>query len=250
MTDPAMNDDLALLRDPATDEGCLSDFALDRAVAGEALDEAQLTHLAACDRCAARRVELAKERDAFVPPELPATPPVTAPAPAPLRLVSAGVGVLLAAAAAVVILVGLPDAPVVDPGVRTKGDVALGLFVKRGDVVTLGGPGEVVHPGDELRFTMRLAKPARVAVLSLDGAGVASVYFPSSGPMPEVRETGRDVPLELSTELDDTLGVERLYGLACAAPIDLSVVRAALARDGTLTPPAGCTVDQLEVVKR
>ena len=46
-------------------EGCLSDFALDRMLAGEPENEAHRAHLGACERCAKREAELRAERDAF-----------------------------------------------------------------------------------------------------------------------------------------------------------------------------------------
>jgi hypothetical protein len=57
-------------------------------------------------------------------------------------------------------------------------------------------------------------------------------------------------PLNSSVLLDGTLGSERIWALFCDSPFDLEPLRAQLERERTLTPPAGCSVDQHTIVKQ
>jgi hypothetical protein len=127
---------------------------------------------------------------------------------------------------------------------RRKGsEVALGMYVQHEGFVRRAAPGEVVSPGDALRFTAT-SPGAYVAVLSLDPRGVASIYFPIAA-IP----AGTDVALPSATRLDDTVGEERIVALFCDAPVDLEPVRASLGR-GRLAAPDGCQVAKWNFVKR
>jgi hypothetical protein len=106
-----------------------------------------------------------------------------------------------------------------------------------------------VAPGDTLQFTYVSERARHLAVLSLDGADRASVYFPDGARAAPIA-AGRDVPLPRSTVLDEVLGPERLYGLFCEQPIALEPVRAQLERRRALPPLDGCRVVQLAIEKR
>jgi len=225
-------------------ETCLSDLRLDRLLAGEleggALEESR-AHLASCTVCAARLAELEAGRAAFVA----APPPLRRRAARRGRrwLIPSAATALAAAAAVLVVWHGQ------EPGTRVKGGERLGLYVKHGEAVRRAGPDEVVRPGDALRFTYSMTAARHLAVLSRDGAGHASVYYPV-GPSAVRHEPGAEVPLPSSTVLDEVLGHEVVYGLFCAGPVVLEPVRRSLeARPGA--PPAvpGCTVDRLAIVK-
>jgi hypothetical protein len=230
-----------------TGDACLSDRRLDALLAGELDDaargEAEL-HLGDCARCAARRQELAGAGAAF----LEAHPPA-APVRQPVRLAlrrraalwaSAG----LAAAAALLLLVRTPSEEV-----RSKGTGSVGFFVRHGESVRRGGPGERVMPGDALRFVITQREPSYVAVLSRDAAGQASVYFPAAQRALRV-EAGVDRALDSSVILDDVLGSELLIALRCSAPIELAPLRAQLeATTSEPTWPAGCEVERLTLLK-
>jgi uncharacterized protein DUF4384 len=116
-------------------------------------------------------------------------------------------------------------------------------------VVRRGGPGEVVAPGDAVRFAVTTAAPAYVAVLSLDPAGHASIYFPA-GPRAEPVAAGTDVPLPLATRLDATPGQERVMGLFCDHPALLEPVRLGLEGASAGAVPAGCRVTRWHFEKR
>ena len=140
-----------------------------------------------------------------------------------------------------------PNAP--DWATRTKGGARIGFFVSSGGSVRPGRDGQAVHPGDRLRFTVSAPRPAHVAILSLDAAGVASVYYPTGT---RSRHVGvvREHALESSVELDGTLGDERIWGVFCDVPFPIEPLRAALERRRDLPALPGCTVDTLRLLKK
>lgn len=233
---------------PSRPESCLSDFALDRRLAGELdpREEAEVrAHLDGCVRCAQRWDELPRERETFMneplPPQLRAHSERKA---SRRRLVAAGG--LAAMAAAVLLFVRFYPAE----ETRTKGSsVKLGFYVKHGEHVRLGGPGEHVSPGDALRFVYTTQNARHLAVLSVDGARRASIYYPSGTTSAPVA-AGDDVALPVSTVLDDTLGGETIYGVFCAEPFAVEPLRASLEASPDRAPaPAGCVVEELTLRK-
>jgi len=220
---------------------CLSDLCLDERMAGELADaEARAAddHLAGCARCQRRHDQLAAGRARFRA-ALPALRRRRTAWPA-----ATAIGGALAVAATVVLVVRPPAT-----GTRTKGGARLGLVIARGDAMQIAGAGDRVHPGDTVSFLVTSARPTYVAVLSRDGAGRPSVYFPS-GPRAERVAAGRDVQLPRATVLDDTLGREQLYAVFCEAPVAVAALQGALAA-GTLERalPEGCVVDVVAIEK-
>lgn len=235
-------------------EGCLSDLQLDLLL-GSALaageEGAVREHLATCTACTARYGELHADREAFqaAPPPLDLRMPEPPRRLAPRRAAWLGAAMALAASVVLVVMVGTQPREVLEVG-RTKGAGWSGFYVRHQGVVREGGPGEVVRPGDALQFTTSLATPGYVAVLSIDGARRASLYYPAE-PTAAFQPAGEDVPLPLSTVLDGTLGPETLYVLACPAPIPLEPLLSALEREPSRPPQAeGCDVDVVELDKQ
>jgi len=213
---------------------CLSDLCLDERIAGElARDAARAAddHLAGCARCERRYGELAAARAQFRA-AIPALKPRRARA-------AIAIGGALAVAASVALVVRPDD------GTRTKGGARLALVIARDDAMRIAGAGERVHPGDTVSFLVTSAQPVYVAVISRDGAGHTSVYFPPGERAAPVA-AGRDVQLPRATVLDDTLGPEQLSGVFCDAPIAVAALQGALAA-GAL--PAGCVVDVVAIEK-
>src|SRR5262249_19317087 len=112
-------------------------------------------------------------------------------------------------------------------------------------------------PGDVVRFTTSTAAPAHLAVIGVDAAGEASVYFPPRG-ADDAIPAGDGVALPRGTELDATLGPEAVLAVFCARPIHRGALeglraaprgrpRAQAAMPATTMP--GCTVDRLSWVK-
>jgi hypothetical protein len=226
---------------------CLSSLRLDRWIAGELAPrdaEDVRAHVAACARCGAAAESLRAGRDV-------ALPPLGAAAPEPrgasrIRRLGGVLGLAGALAAAAVLVFVRAGGP----RERTKGPgVSLAMYVQHGEAIRRAGPGEVVAPGDALRFAVTAPAPAFVAVLSVDAAGRASVYFPA-GARAEPVTAGTDVPLPLATRLDATLGRERVVGLFCDHPALLEPVRAALEGTAADAVPAGCTVTRWDFEKR
>lgn len=237
-----MNTSLANAAWPA----CLSALRLDRWMAGElgpAEAEEVRAHVAGCARCTSAVGSLAGARDGA---RLPPLRTVAAPArhAARLRAIAALAGGLAAAAGLLLFL--RPD----PTGERTKGaGIGLAMYVLHGDAVRRTGPGEVVAPGDAVRFSVTTPEPAYVAVLSVDPAGRASIYFPA-GPMAAPVAAGRDVALPLATRLDATVGEERVVGLFCDRPVELEPLRAGLEAGAGDAIPEGCKVTRWRFVKR
>jgi hypothetical protein len=236
----------------AQPEGCLSDLALDRMVAGEPSPATAREHLATCERCRTRLDRISRERDVFLASE--STSSIrTALGRRERRhrwaIGTASCGAIAIAAAVLLWFYTKPNLDEVATSTRLKGAPHLGFYVKHDEIVTLGANGERVHPGDSLRFVYTSGEPRYIAILSFDGARHASVYYPSGASRAERAPAAVDRPLESSTVLDETLGNESLYGIFCIEPILLEPMRAALEKTGALPVVGGCTVDMLEIRK-
>lgn len=242
--------------EPERTAACVSDYAFDRWLAGALQAEeraAAEAHVASCARCERRLAQLEGERVAWH--AAPLAPLTRQPAPsrvAPVRkraaLYAAASSALALAAAALLFLRPAPRAP--EGGTRAKGPRSIGFYVKHGAAVRRGAHGEVVAPGDALRFTYSSERRGYLAVLSFDGARRASVYYPSDAAHTVPIEPGRDVPLPISTVLDGVLGQETLLGVFCETAVALEPLRRALEADPRAPPPPGCTIDRLAIEKR
>jgi putative zinc finger protein len=225
---------------------CLSALRLERWAAGElapAQSEEVRAHLTGCARCASAAEALRPAREGAALPPLRAAP---APVRPPARRRGAVALAAGLAAAAGLALVLRTDAL----RERTKGErVRLAMYVLHGDAVRQAGPGEVVAPGDAVRFAITTPEPGFAAILSLDAAGRASIYFPEA-PRAAPVAAGVDVPLPLSTRLDATVGEEHVVGLLCDRPVELEPVRAALETAAPGAIPEGCKVTRWGFVKR
>ncbi len=232
----------ALLEDTRW-KACLSAYRLDRYRLGELPAEEGRevqAHLKACAQCRA-----AEEMLASAQADLPASPtPLRRPVRPVRRTLAWSVG---AAALAATCLVALRPSL----GVRSKGlPVSVGMYVQHGQSVRRALPGEAVAPGDAVRFSYTSAEPRSLAILSVDGAGVASVYFPA-GPETVSVPAANNAPLPLATQLDGVLGEERVVGLFCKQPRRLEPVREALQASGTALPEVpGCVLATFHFTKR
>jgi hypothetical protein len=232
---------------PLSWNACLSALHLDRWMIGE-LDsgdsETVGTHVSGCAACSTAVAGMRGMRE-----EVRALPlPAALGRPAPRRrvpvLAVAGAGLALAASLLLVIRTPAPTE-------RSKGTgLGLSMYVRHGNEVRRAAPGESVSPGDAVRFAVSTPAQAFVAVLSLDPAGKASVYFPEAPRAVQV-PAGTDVPLPLGTRLDATTGEERLLGLFCASPVELEPIREALERGHEAASlPADCQGVRWGFVKR
>jgi hypothetical protein len=115
--------------------------------------------------------------------------------------------------------------------------------------VRRGGSDEPLMPGDRVRFVARSSAPSYVAVLSLDAAGRAAVYYPDAARAAAL-PAGAEQAFASSVVLDDTIGPEHWYALFCREPIALAPLQASLQAQGKAwSAPAGCEVETVRVRK-
>jgi hypothetical protein len=231
---------------------CLSSLAIDQLLGEElaaATRQAALAHIGICPRCAARFDEIESARNQF----RAAPPPVELPAPRrrmpTLALAFAGAA---AAAAVLLFLVRVEPGPGSAPApavTQVKGSMRLGVFIKRGDVIVAGRGRDIVHPGDSIRFTYSSGASGYLVVLSRDGAGRISIYYPDGESAAPIEAADQEL-LPGSIILDDILGVESIYGVRCDTPIAVARIEQELNRRGHEMALPGCTVDRLTLDKR
>lgn len=239
---------------------CLSDLKLDQLMRGElaAPDEAK-KHVDSCEKCRARLKELEAARADWQKenPQLKREASAQKDRAAkndspgekkPFPWAAASVGLAVAAAFALWIRPHGPSAPV--PVERAKGGIQLTMFVSHQGKVRPAAPREIVSPGDILQFKYSSDQERYVAVLSVDGARQGSIYFPDGGTKAQKLGPAQDQPLANSTELDDVLGAEKIYGLFCEQPLELEPVRAQLQKFGAMPLLDHCRVIQLSIEKK
>lgn len=194
-------------------------------------------HLSSCERCRARLAELERARERFEAVRGEAWAGVEARLAAkglprwlaPLSLLAA------AAAAALLVFVARPG----DRSPSVKGDAVLRVFaLQKGQVRELAS-GDRVAPGDRVRFVADGAGSRCLLLVSVDGAGRATVYVPFDGARSLELAPGRQ-ELPDSVELDGTLGTERLLAFFSDRPLEAAPLLQALARGpdaGAALPP-------------
>jgi len=233
-------------------EGCLSDLTFDAWFAGELAAGAAAAaeaHVAGCDRCGHRRAEFAAQRQEFfaVTPEIDWRPALGNRARNQRRRQTLVTLATLAAAAALVVLVSrVREQP--EAIVRAKGGPSVGFFVQRGESSQRGASGEVVYPGDHIRFAYTSDRPRYLAIYSLDSRGKASIFFPD-GDLAERVPAGSDSSLRSAVELDDAPGLETVFAVFCDADFSVERLRKSLAERRTLEAPSGCSLDVLTWAK-
>jgi hypothetical protein len=232
---------------------CISDLQIDRLLLrrlSAAEERSARAHFGRCEACRARLAEL--EADARVAP-----PPITRPLTTPMRLrprlpLWGMAGFALTSAGALLALLlpqGAPEPRELDPGTEIKGKTSLGFIFKRGGKLSQGGPGERLQSGDVLRFTYSAAEARYLTVVSVDGLGVVSLYFPGDGQAWSA-EPGTEVVVPGATLLDDTVGQEYLYGFFCIYPIPAIELQKRVASAPTSpVAPKGCELARLTVNK-
>ncbi|MFZ9889076.1 MAG: hypothetical protein ACO3JL_16385 [Myxococcota bacterium] len=244
-------------------ERCLSDAKLDALTheelsAGDASDAQQ--HLDSCVTCRTRHTELTNARDAWRARSLPSLASLAsspaAPAPRveqakvlPFRRPSmwAGGTVAVAMAASLLLLIRTEEPSRDDVTFRTKGDIALSVFVESDQGARELVVGDSLYAGDRLRFAVSGAGDGLALVVGVDGAGAASVYSPSSG---EFSLVGKEGALAGVATLDAVVGQERLVAVVCTtAPPVAEVLDAARHADDNVWP-AGCRTVERKFEKR
>jgi hypothetical protein len=228
----------------------LSQLAVERYLLGEIAGEARRRleeEISACPACRRRVDATAADDRAFALRPVPASIRALATAPEPaarpwvLRWLIAVPVAAGAAAIAIVLWGGGPDGtgpadegaglvPGIgdrgaDDAVRKKGStsaqagdaaLALGFYVSRGGVESVGRPGERLGPGDRIQLWYDGPGAPEFALVGVDGRGAVSLYFSSRDGQGRALAAGRGLPLGSAIELDDAKGVERFF--LCAGP--------------------------------
>jgi hypothetical protein len=110
------------------------------------------------------------------------------------------------AAAAIVLVAVLPQIPGIGPQpgeIRTKGKPDIDFYLLRDGEVFPGDASALHHPGDRLQFTYRSDGEGSLVLLSVDGTGHVTVFYPSKGEVPVAIIPGERHVLPGSIELDD-----------------------------------------------
>lgn len=110
---------------------------------------------------------------------------------------------VLAVAAALLLVVRPPEPPN-----RTKGLADLDFLVLQNGQAVLGDPEGTYREGDRLQFAYRSAGQDRLLLLSVDGTGYVTVYYPDAGEEPVAIVPGERHVLDGSIILDDAPGPE------------------------------------------
>jgi len=84
-------------------------------------------------------------------------------------------------------------------------------------------PGDTVPQNAQLRFEVVHDKPGFVAIVGVDSANVASVYYPITGTSLSAPYNPAQSELPGAIELDDTPGTERFYAVFSVTPFDAQV---------------------------
>ncbi|MCB9759255.1 MAG: hypothetical protein H6739_05405 [Alphaproteobacteria bacterium] len=122
------------------------------------------------------------------------------------------------AAAVVVMVMVLPGEDT--RTTRAKGDVDLDFLVMRGGAVEPGEEGEVLRAGDRIQFTYRADGLDSLVLLSVDGEGTLSVFYPAQGDIPVSIIPGDRHVLQGSIVLDDAPGPELFVGVFSPSSVD------------------------------
>ncbi len=106
--------------------------------------------------------------------------------------------------------------------VAYKGGRSVQVHARRGDRIWQLADGAEVAPGDALRFVIEPAGARHVLIVSRDGAGVHTVYYPFGGDQSAPLAPGTAVELADSVVLDDVPGAEALYVFLTDQPLTLA----------------------------
>ena len=216
-------------------------------------------HFCACTACTAHIADVRKEQAAFLEafPAISAAPSSVRPRLVrfpPLRTALILAASLILAAGTATLLVNRPAGD----GYRTKGAVALKLFVQD----SAGTPAEcaapVCTPGERIQFTYSCGDLRYFILMSVDGDGSASVFYPAQGDSSIAVEPGNDLPLPNSIVLDDYIGKEWYVAVFSARPLQVAAVvdkvRSAFGKNrggGLVTPRIdNATVKTILLAKR
>jgi hypothetical protein len=219
-------------------------------------------HAGRCPRCTARRSEHQAAAAQFGSAVLPRTLPWIEARRRPLPARLWGVAIALPALAVAILVLthrfdgprsGTKDPPGLQSGFGIKGDELMQVFALHHSEAPGGGPPSVVRvangqrlaPGDALRFVLYPSGLPYALIVSVDGAGQVSVYFPFRGEESAAVDGGVALPVAGSIVLDRAPGPERLFAIFSERPVAARQVRELLAGTAAGAPTAIRSARQL-----
>jgi hypothetical protein len=138
----------------------------------------------------------------------------------------------MALAAGLLLMVVLrPGRPPQSPDLGIKGGPVLQVVARHGARVAPLRNGDLLAPGDELRFVALPAGQRFLLIMSIDGAGTVTVYQPFGGSQSSPI-AGDRVELPGSIVLDAAPGPEHLVAFFSPVPIAASAVQSLLLQLG------------------
>ncbi len=228
--------------------GHISDLRWDQLLAGEAeLTDEAAAHAKECAACKARLAELTAEREAF---RFRAPPPALAQPKRSLRWTMPIAGVLAAAAVMMLVLKvrGGREDELVYEGSK-GGKIELMLFAGKPDQLAALTLEDKLFAGDLLQAGYSSPTDGYGAVLSRDGAGIASSYVPAIGDAMVLLPAGERRSFPTSTQLDDVLGSERIAVVWCHRARPLAPLLEELQRTQTIAKIDNCAIRVFAVTK-
>jgi hypothetical protein len=159
-----------------------------------------------------------------------------------------GWGAALAGAAAAITLGITQLVRPTEPELGLKGNLALSVYRQTAGGSERLSPDAVVHAGDSLRFEVRAPSDGFVAVLSRDGAGHVSVYYPMGAREPAKHHAAEPV-LPGAVGLDATLGFETIYVVYAEKPFALEPALKSLEQTGQLQPDPALRIERFSWTK-
>lgn len=211
---------------PQRHPGCPTDLELEQLLAGDSSTPSGEGHTSDCPHCAARLEWMRQAGQHFTAFVFPRTREEVA-----RRLASPRGGWLFwlpafaavgAVASALLLLIPPPDYL----GQKGSGAPvgALEVYVGEGGQGRRLSPGEVVHPGDGLRFVVQSKRA--VFILSIDSTGQVSRIYPPAGANPG--PAGGLLPG--GAILDEVTGPERIFAIYPEGPLGFEELEAAARR--------------------
>ena len=182
-------------------------------------------HLEHCSECSAFIGKMEIEQKEFLeafpePPMLKERHYSTVPFRPMTALLSAAAVLIAAFGLSTLLVHRQPDA-----SWRTKGSVALSLYVSDSTGQPSVRKDSVFYPGERIQFTYSCGKERYFILASVDEHGRVSVFYPTSGDSSMVLEPGNGVPLPHSIRLDGYIGLERYIAVFSETPLDVASVK-------------------------
>jgi hypothetical protein len=189
-------------------------------------------HIASCEPCRRFATSLASEKASFLASH-PYERTVALPAqPQAAQRFTFFRSQVYALAATLLLFAGagfLYLSHTATPGIRTKGDTALKIFVKNRQGAVERRDGNEYSTGEKVQFLYSCGNDNNFALISIDTTGGITTYFPASGDSSMVLERGRDIPLPNSIALDNYTGPEVFAGVFSSRRFSLTDLRRLIA---------------------